>query len=144
MTPSDLYSLQNSIRRNRILRQPLVFVNWLPKHPDFWFTLTQSGRLPMVTYSSLCSTCVTYWTLYHTIGYQMLPTQPLPREEEDFPRGGDHSKHMHLLKLAWLQPVCYNSKLLFIHVNITKVLFVVKTLLKNIEHQSNKSETMKA
>ena len=47
-------------------------------HPVFWFTITQSVRLPMVTHPSLCSTCVTYRTLCHTIGHQMLPTRCSP------------------------------------------------------------------
>ena len=55
---------------------------------------TQSVRLPLVTYPSLCSTCVTYRTLCNAIGHQVLPTQPLPREVEDFPRGGKHFKHV--------------------------------------------------
>ena len=54
--------------------------------------LTQSVRLPLVTYPSLCSTCVTYRTLFHAIGHQVLPTQPLPREVEDFPRVDKHFK----------------------------------------------------
>ena len=41
-----------------------------------------------------------------------------PKEAEDFPRGGNHSKHMPpLTYLAWLQPMCYNSSLVFIHIN---------------------------
>ena len=55
---------------------------------------TLSVRLPLVTYPSLCSTCVTYRTLCHVIGHQVLPTQPLPREVEDFPRGDKHFKHV--------------------------------------------------
>ena len=47
---------------------------------------TQSVRLTLVTYPSLCSTCVTYRTPCHAIGHQVLPSQPLPREAEDFPR----------------------------------------------------------
>ena len=59
-----------------MFRQPLTYC--LPKHPVFWFTLTltQSVRLPMVTYPSLCSPCVTYGTLCHAIGHQVLPTHP--------------------------------------------------------------------
>ena len=51
------------------------FTHWLPKHPVFWFNLilTQSVRLPVVTYPLLCSPCVTYGTLCHTIGYQVFP-----------------------------------------------------------------------
>ena len=55
---------------------------------------TQSVRLPLVTYPSLCSTCVTYRTLCHAIGHQVLPTQPLPSKVEDFPRGDKYLKHM--------------------------------------------------
>ena len=52
------------------------FTYWLLKHPVFWFTLTltQSVRLPMVTYPSLWSPCVTYGTLCHVIGHQVLST----------------------------------------------------------------------
>ena len=60
--------------------------------------LTQSVRPPMVTYPSLCSTCVTYRTSCHAIGHQVLPTQPLPTEEEDFPRGERHFKRVPPLK----------------------------------------------
>ena len=49
----------------------LYFIYWLPKHLVFLFTLilTQSVRLPMVTYPSLRSTCVTYGTPCHTRGH---------------------------------------------------------------------------
>ena len=60
-------------------------------HPFF---PTGSVRLPLVTDPSLCSTCVTYRTLYHAIGHQVLPTQPLPREVEDFPRSDKYFKHV--------------------------------------------------
>ena len=33
-----LQYLQNSLRRNWMLRQPLLSVYWLPKHPVVWFT----------------------------------------------------------------------------------------------------------
>ena len=36
---------------------------------------TQSARQSLVTYPSLCSTCVTYTKPYHSIGHQVLPTQ---------------------------------------------------------------------
>ena len=45
----------------------IQFLNSLP-------FLTHSVRLPLVTYLSLCSTCVTYRTLCHGIGHQVLPT----------------------------------------------------------------------
>ena len=40
---------------------------------------TQLVRLHLVTYTSLCSTCVTYRTLCHAIGHQVLTIQHLPR-----------------------------------------------------------------
>ena len=54
----------------------------------FWIhllILTQPVRLPVVTYHSLCSTCVAYRTPCHSIGHQVLPHPPLIfREAEDF------------------------------------------------------------
>ena len=40
------------------------------------FILTQSVRLPVVTYHSLYSTCVTYRTPCHAIGHQVFPIHP--------------------------------------------------------------------
>ena len=71
---------------------------------------TQSVRLPLVTYPSLCSTCVTYRTPCYSIGHQVLPTQPLPREAEDFPRGDKYFKHVHLLTyLIYFSPKGYTQ-----------------------------------
>ena len=45
----------------------------------------------------------------------------LPREAEDFPRSEYHSKYVPLpTYLAWLQPIYYNSRFVFIHVNTRK------------------------
>ena len=52
--------------------------------------LTQLVRLPGVTYHLLCSRFVTY-------GHQVLPTQALPKEAEDFPSDGKHFKHVSLV-----------------------------------------------
>ena len=90
----------------------------------------------MITYPSLCSTCVTYRMSCYAIGRQELPTKPLTREAEDFPGGSNHSGHMPLhICLAWLQPSCCNPKFVFKHVKTETVLLVVKTLIKNIEQQ---------
>ena len=63
-----------------MLRQPLLFGYWLPKHPVFWFSpLFNIVRSPLATYSSLCSTFVTYSTSCHAIGHNVLPTHPLLR-----------------------------------------------------------------
>ena len=100
------------------------------------FFLTQSVRLPLFTYPSLCRTYVTYRTPCHASGHQVLPTQTLPRKAEDFPRGENHSKHVPLpTYLAWLQPIYYSSRFVFTHVKTTNILLVVKTLIKNIEQQ---------
>ena len=53
-------------------------------------------RLPGVTYRLLSNTCVTNGTLRHAIAHQVLPNQPLPREAEDFPRGGKYFNHVTL------------------------------------------------
>ena len=63
----------------------------------FIHSYANTARLPLVTYPSLCSTCVTYRTPCHAIGHQVLPTQPIPRRAEDFPRGDKHFKYVPLL-----------------------------------------------
>ena len=45
--------------------------------------------------------------------------------------------------LACLQPICYNPKLVFIHVNTAKVLLVVKTLIKNIKSSHTNQQPWK-
>ena len=58
---------------------------------------------PLVLYSllfyypSLGSPCVTYRMQCHSIGHQVLRTQPMPREAEDFSRGDKNFKHVPLL-----------------------------------------------
>ena len=49
-------------------------------------TTTQLVRPPLVTYPSLCSTCVTYGTLCHAIGHQLPPTQQCYHECYRFER----------------------------------------------------------
>ena len=49
--------------------------------------LIHSNDLPLINYASLCSTCVTYRALCHSIGHQLFSTQTIPREAENFPRG---------------------------------------------------------
>ena len=52
--------------------------------------------------------------------------------------GGNHSKDMPPFKyLAWLQPIYYNYRLVFTHVNTAKDLIVVKTLIEKLEHQTH-------
>ena len=68
-----------------------------------YLPLTQSVRLHLATYHSLCSTRVTNRMLCHAIGHQVLLTQPLPREAEDFCMGEQHFKCVPLLTcLIWV------------------------------------------
>ena len=46
----------------------------------------------------MCSHYVTYGRLFHAIGYQVLPSQPLAREADNFPRGGKYFNYVPLLK----------------------------------------------
>ena len=46
-------------------------------------TLHNTDRPPLVTYNSLCSTCVTYGTLCNAIGHQLLPTLPFTASATD-------------------------------------------------------------
>ena len=62
-----------------------------------FLSLTQLVRAPLVPYDLLSSTCMTYRTSYHSIGHQVLSTQPLPREAQDFPRGRKYPKDVPLL-----------------------------------------------
>ena len=70
--------------------------------------LTQSVRLPLVTYTSQCSTCVTYRTPCHASAHQVLPTQSIPREAEDFPMDDKYFKHAPpLTYLIYFSPKGY-------------------------------------
>ena len=64
--------------------QPLVFTGCLS---------IQFFDSPLTLAQSLCSTCASYGTPCRSIAHQLLPIQPLPREAEDFPRGGKYFKH---------------------------------------------------
>ena len=55
------------------------------------------------------------------------------REMGDFLRGGNHSKHMPPLTcLAWLQPIYYNARFIFMHINITKIFTCGESFDKKI------------
>ena len=109
-------SLLYTYRRNHLSNRYFIF--WQLKHPVFEFTplsLTQLVRLQLVPYHSLCSTCVTYRTLCCAIGHQVILTQPLPSESENFPRGGKYPKHVPLpTYLSCLQPKSISLLVLFI------------------------------
>ena len=54
--------------------------NFLIRH----LSRAQSVRPYLITYHLLCSTCMTYGSPCHSIGHQVLPIQPKPREGHDF------------------------------------------------------------
>ena len=81
---------------------------------------------------------MTYSTPCHAISHQELLTQPLSREEDDFPMGGNHSEHVPLLTyLALLQPIINDSGLIFKHVKIKNVLLLVKSLINKCEKEKD-------
>ena len=63
-------------------------------HPFYLNTVSQAtgGNLQL----TLQLLCVTYGTPCRDIGHKVLPTQPLPREAEEFPRGDKYLKHVPL------------------------------------------------
>ena len=89
-----------------MLEQPLIFtgcsnIQFLnsPPYPN-------TVKKNVIPFPSLCSTFVTCGTLYHSIGYKALFIQALPREVENFPRGGKYCKGMFLPTcLEYLQRV---------------------------------------
>ena len=103
MTPALHLASQTceGLHQVRALPQLLLvaYFSLSSRHPVFLFTPfpTQSVRLPLVTYPSLCNTCVTYGTLCRAICHQVLLTKPLPRDAEDFPRNDRYFSHVSLL-----------------------------------------------
>ena len=57
---------------------------------------TQSVKTPLVPHHSPCSTWMTYWTPFHSVGCQVLSWQPLPKETEYLPRVGKYLKDVPL------------------------------------------------
>ena len=98
-------------------------------HVSFPFP-TQSVRLPLVTYPSMCRTCMTYRAPCFSISHQVLPTQPLSREAEDFSKGDKHSKYVSLLTYLACNQLLIIRKLIFKHVKTKNALLVVNSLIK--------------
>ena len=106
------------------------FIYWLPKHPVFLFTLTQSVRVPMVTYPSLCSdlrdTMPSHWSpgTFHTNPY-LLKQRISPGMaiilSTCLPSHTQLDSNQFVIHL----------KFVFINVNIAKVLLLVKTLIRS-------------
>ena len=91
---------------NGCLSRPLPLLvaqasSFLIHHPS----LTQLVRLPGEAYYLLGSPCETHGTLCHAIDHQVFPSQPLPREAEDFPWGGKYFNYAPLLtQLIYFPP----------------------------------------
>ena len=92
MASSDFYLCKTLLRETGCLGNPY----FLPSIQLFDSSPAKSVRPPLVTYPSLWSTCVTYKMPCNSIGHQVFPTQPLPREVQNFPRGERHFKHVLL------------------------------------------------
>ena len=77
-------------------RQPLCFAYWLARHPVFLFiSLSRHGQLGCLWLPTPHCAALVSLTENHVM--PLVTNQPLPREAEDFPRGGNHSKHVPLL-----------------------------------------------
>ena len=68
--------------------------NWMPRQPLLTGCLGIQFLINSYANTSLCSTCVTYRTICHATGHEVLPTQSIRREAEDFPRGDKYFKHV--------------------------------------------------
>ena len=124
----------------------------MPMHffPSFWSLIYVTGTPPWLLRPMRVSTSSELypdtWLFFECLGIQLfnlltcdlqdtMPCQRsptlIPREAEDFPRGDNHSKYVPLpTYLAWLQPIYYNFRLIFIYAKTAKILLVVKTLIK--------------
>ena len=139
-------SLQNSLGRNRMpmhlffsfFGHCLMSLALHPGFSDLWGSPPALSSTPTLGFFECLGiqffnlpTC----DLWDTMPCHRSPTL-VTREEEDFPRGDNHSKHVPLpTYLAWLQPLYHNSWFVFIHVKTAKILLVVKSLIKKIEQQ---------
>ena len=76
-----------------------IILYWLLKHPVFQFTpppntVSETARVYLpFTVQPLCD----LKALCRAIDHQVLPSQPLLREAEDFPSGGKYFNHVLLL-----------------------------------------------
>ena len=131
MSASDLYILYKALLGETGCLGNPSFIYWFPKHPVLLFTLTQSVRLPMVTYPWLCSTC------------DLRDTMPRHWSPVAFHPNLYLGKQRISLGVAIILSICLRShtyldcnqfvihlKFVFIHVNIAKFLLVVKNLIK--------------
>ena len=102
----------------------------------------------MATYPSLCSPCVTYRTLCHSIGHQVLPTTPCMTSLDALQDAMPCQRSLTLIpreqrvSLGWQSTQAYASSLtlcnqyttilgLYLYISILeKFLLVVKTLIK--------------
>ena len=100
--------------------------------------LTQPVRLHLTSCHSLCLTSVTYRTPCHAISTRCFP-QPLLREAEKFPKGGNHSKRVLLLtNIRGHIGISYiNFRLVFKHDKTKNILLAVKSLAKKHNKQQS-------
>ena len=123
-----------------MLQQPLLFTG-CSSIQFFNSALSQTYlvRPHLVASTSLCILCVTYWTLCHVIGYQVLPTQPLSREAAGFPRGGKYFDHVPLLtQLIYFQAKGYLVRSIYILGSTTKHYINPSVVLNLIFNSSSR------
>ena len=97
------------IKENHMLEQLLVFTSFTGcSTMQFLIPLPFPNTVNEATLGTLLLTdlqCVTYWTPCHANDHQALPTQPLHREAEHFPRDGTYPKHVPFPRyLLYLHP----------------------------------------
>ena len=112
-------------------------------HAMSWVTRRSQPLTPSLTFpwaiTRFLHPCCTFSQAPRTVICDFaFSTQPILREVEDFPRGGNHSKHVPLLTyLAWLQPIYYNPGFVFIHVKLINIFACGENFdQKSIDQQS--------
>ena len=86
-------------------------------------SLTQSVRPHLVPYQSLCIMFMICRMSCCSIGHQISPSQPLPNEAEDFPRGRKYPKDVPLpTHLDYLSPKSISWQLLFMCKCVLKMI----------------------
>ena len=124
-----LRSWQNSLRRNRLLEQPLPQASHFLIHPAF----SQGSQLSYLWYpTSRCAGSV-WLTGQHAAAFvfRYFQHQPLPKEAKNFPGGGKYLKHVPLpTYIAYLKPI--QSIIIDWYLNISKLRILLKIFQNNI------------
>ena len=110
MAAFDLMSLQNSLKRNWMFRQPLLLLTGCLSIQ--FFDSPQHNQLGQFWLPTPHCAAPVWHAGYHAFQWSPSashPTEPLPREAEDFPRGERHFKHEPLLTYIIYLPLTKKS-----------------------------------